>query len=188
MKPSALWRCLLGVALVTLAGCGGAKDEYFRLSASGPATLKPVGLAVGVGPVQLPSYVDRAELVFQNGPNEFAVPAKVHWAGSLADNFAQVLADDLGRGLHSGNVVANPPPGQELRYRVSVTVQQFHAVSGQGAVLEASWRVMAGQGEQALRHDNGSFRADIHGDGYGAVVAAESDLVAQLANAISHSL
>lgn len=178
----------LGAACV-LAGCGGAKDEYYRLSATGPATVRSSGIAVGIGPVNLPTYVDRAELVFQSSANKFEIPAKVRWAGSLADNFSQVLAADIGRHLNSGNVVANPAANDtRLRYRVSVNVRQFHAVSGQEAILEADWRVETPDSRQVLRHGDGLYHAPIRGDGYGPVVAAESDLVEQLAGAISRML
>lgn len=171
-----------------LAGCG-AKDQYFRLSATGPATTKPTGLTVAIGPVTLPTYVDRAELVFQSGPNQFEIPAKVRWAGALPENFAQVLATDIGLHLSSGNVVANPAPGDNrFRYRVSVSVRQFHAVSGQGAVLDAAWRVENAETHQVLRNGGASYHSAIKGDGYAPVVAAESDLVEQLAASISRSL
>ena len=179
---------LLTIAL-SLSGCGGAKDQYYRLTASGPAAVKTSGLAVGVGPLMLPTYVDRAELVFQSGPNQFEIPAKVRWAGALQDNFGQVLATDIGRHLGSGNVVANPAPGDtRFRYRVSVAVRQFHAISGQDAILDASWRVETADTRQVLRNGNGVYHARISGDGYAPVVAAESDLVEQLAAAISRTL
>ena len=187
MKPGVPTLLFLSLAAVLLlSGCGGAKDQYFRLSATGLATAKPTGLAVGIGPVVLPSYVDRAELVFQSGPNQFEIPAKARWAGALADNFSQVLATDIGRRINSGNVVANPAPGDtRFRYRVSVTIRQFHAVSGQGAVLEAAWRVESADTRQVLRHGSADYHSAISGDGYAAVVAAESDLVDQLAESIS---
>ena len=103
---------------------------------------KPPGSRSPIGPLVLPSYVDRAELVFQSGPNQFEIPAKALWAGAIQDNFGQVLATDIGRHLASGNVVSNPAPGDaRFRYRVSVTVRQFHAISGEGAILDAAWRV-----------------------------------------------
>ncbi len=188
MKASPLFLCALAASGL-LTGCGGAKDEYYRLSAAGPATVRTSGLAVGIGPLTLPTYVDRAELVFQSGPNKFEIPAKVHWAGPLQDNFGQVLAADVGRRLHSGNVVANPAPGDtRLRYRVSVNVRQFHAVSGQEAILEADWHVETADTRQVLRHGEGVYHAPIQGDGYAPVVAAESDLVDQLASGISRML
>lgn len=183
MKPF----LLLPLALL-LPACG-SPDQYYRLSASGPAPLRPSGLAVGIGPVNLPGYIDRPELVFQSDAHAYQVPAKVRWAGPLQENFTRVLATAAGRRLASGNVLPFPwPANAKLRYQVSVEVRQFHAVSGGEAVLEASWRVEEPTARRLIRTRNGSFTERIAGDGYGPVVAAESRLVEQLAQAISASL
>jgi uncharacterized lipoprotein YmbA len=180
----------LGVALALflLTACGG-NQEYFRLSADGPAVLPATGLFVVCGPVTLPTYVDRAELVFQTSDNQFQVPANVHWAGALPENFTRVLATDLGRRLHSGNVLAYPaPPAIHPRYQVAVDVRQFHAVSGGDAILDVDWRIQVPGTGEIIRRRNGSFHERIVGDGYAPVVAAESRLVAQLADSVARSL
>jgi uncharacterized lipoprotein YmbA len=185
--PRRCWPVLFG-ALLCLSGCGG-KERYFRLSSDGPAILPATGLLVLVGPVTLPTYVDRAELVFQSSDNQFQVPSNVHWTGSLQENFTRVLATDLGRRLHSGNVLIFPgPPTLKPRYQVVVDVRQFHAISGGDAVLDVAWRVQIPQTGEIIHRQNGSFRERIAGDGYAPVVAAESRLVAQLAQAVGRSL
>ncbi len=179
---------ICALALVLLAGCGG-KEQFFGLSSDGPAILPAQGVSVVVGPVTLPAYVDRAELVFQSADNQFQVPSNVHWTGSLPENFTRVLATDLGRRLHSGNVMTYPAPATlKSRYQVAVDVRQFHAISGGDAILEVEWRVQAPAGGQIIHRQNGSFREPIVGDGYAPVVAAESRLVAQLAAAVAGSL
>ncbi len=184
-----LARIFAALLVLALAGCGGAKLQYYRLSADAPAPVGTGGLAVGVGPVVLPSYVDRAELVFQNGPNEFQVPTNAHWASLLKDNIAAVLAADLGARLHSGSVVAFPWNSElHLRYSVAVDVTQFHSISGQGVILEASWRVLGGSDGQLISRHNARFQEPVHGDGYDAVVAAESQLLGKLADGIAFSL
>ncbi len=176
--------CLL---ILFLAGCGG-KEQYFRLSADGPGILPAKGVLLVVGPVSLPTYVDRAELVFQTSDNQFQVPANVHWTGTLQENFTRVLATDLGRRLQSGNVLTYPaPPDLKPRYQVVVDVRQFHAISGGDAILDVGWRVQSPGSNQIIHRQNGSFRERIAGDGYAPVVAAESQLVAQLADAVARS-
>jgi len=171
-----------------LAACGSS-EQYYRLRADGPVPLTTTGLAVGVGPVTLPGYVDRPELVFQSSNYELQVPAKVHWAGSLGENFSRSLAANLARRLHSGNVMAYPwPPGTRLSRQVLVDVRQFHAVSGGEAVLEASWRVEDATAHRVLHRQASRFTEPIIGDGYEPVVAAESRLVARLADAIAASM
>lgn len=179
---------LLMMMALLLTSCGSA-EQFYRLSSDGAAPLRTAGMAVGIGPVDLPGYVDRAELVFQSDANEYQVPSKVRWAGPIGENFTRVLAADVGRRLGSGNVLPTPwPANAKLRYQVSVQVRQFHAVSGGDAVLEATWRVEEPTTRQIIRTRNGSFHERIAGDGYGPVVAAESRLVAQLATAICGSL
>lgn len=178
------------LALVAgLSGCGGSAQKYYQLGSDGPAPTGTTGLSVGIGPVNLPGYVDRAELVFQSGPNEFQVPADAHWTGGLKENISRVLAANLGRRLHSGNVLAFPwNPDAKLRYQVAVDVSQFHAISGEGAILEVSWRVLSADGKTSIRRGNGSFHEPIVGDGYAAVVLAENRLLAQLADSMAGSL
>lgn len=187
---NALFRtAILAVPLLLLAACGGTSEQYYRLRADSPAPLLGTGLAVGVGPVTLPGYVDRAELVFQSDDYQFQVPAKVRWAGSLGENFTRTLAADVASRLGSGSVLPYPwPPGTRLRRQVAVDVRQFHAVSGGEAILEVAWRLEEPGSRRVLRRQNGRFTERIVGDGYGPVVAAESRLVARLADAIAKSV
>ena len=133
--------------------------------------------------------MDRTQLVFQSGTNEFQVPAKASWAGPLGENVTQVLADDLGRRLDSGNVLRYPwPPNSSLRYQVVVNVEQFHSISGSEAILDVSWLVEEPASRQILSRHKASFHAPVQGDGYGPVVAAESQLLDQLAGAVARSV
>ncbi len=185
---------LSGAALVAalslwLAGCGGKGQEYFRLSAQTGGSTHSGGVAVGVGPVTLPGYIDKAPIVFQSGANEFQVPATASWAGPLGENVTQVLTDDLGHRLHSGNVLAFPwPANSRLRYQVVVNVEQFHSISGREAILDVSWLVEEPASRQILSRHKASFREPVQGDGYEPLVAAESQLLDQLAGAIARSV
>jgi hypothetical protein len=178
----------LFVSLI-LAGCGGSQQQYYRLSAEpAAATHGHSTISLGVGPISLPSYIDRSELVFQSGPNEFQVPPNVSWAGSLSDNIAAVLARDLQEVLGSREVLTAPwPAGRSPQRRVALDIRQFHGISGEGAILDAAWQIQDAAG-LTISHGSGRFHEPIDGDGYAAVVAAESRLLAQCAAAIAPSL
>ena len=189
MNHLSILRALLvpGAALL-LAACGGG-EKFYQLSADGAAPVRAAGLSIGIGPVGLPGYIDRAELVFQDGPNEFQVPPDARWSGTLQENVLRALRDDVGRRLNSGNVLTFPwPPGVTVRYQVAIDVRQFHAVSGGNAVLEGSWRIVDPSDGRTISHHNGSYQEAISGDGYNPVVVAESHLLAQLADGIVQSL
>jgi hypothetical protein len=145
-------------------------------------------LSVSIGPVSLPSYIDRAEVVFASGPNEFQIPSNALWAGSLRENISHTVAADLGRVLGSREVRAGLETGFKPRYRVALDLRQFHGISGQEAILDLTWRIQSGASGETISRHNGSFREPIIGDGYAPLVAAESRLLEQAAGAIARSL
>ena len=178
---------LTGAALL-LAACG-ASDKYYRLNSDGPAPVRVAGISIGVGPVALPSYIDRAELVFQSGPDQFQLPPSARWTGTLQENILNALRDDVGRRLDTGNVLTYPfPPGVTVRYQVAIDVRQFHSVSGGSAILDCSWRLVDPADGRVLSRHNGSYQEPVSGDGYDPVVNAESRLLGQLADDIAKTL
>ena len=178
-----------GALLLLLAGCGGAGTNYYRLDATAPATgnASAAGLSVSVGPVSLPTYLERPEVVFATGPNEFQVPSDALWIGSLRDNISRTVAADLGRLLGSANVRGGSEPRSQPRYRVALDIRRFHGISGQGAILDLSWTIRSGGG-QMISRQSAVFHEQIVGDGYGPLVVAESRLLEQCAAAIAQSL
>jgi uncharacterized lipoprotein YmbA len=190
MKPRKIFlrAAAIGASLL-ITGCGGSSQQYFRLSAENAATLPDESsISLGIGPVSLPPYIDRSELVFQSGPNEFQIPPNVSWAGSLRDNITAVLASDLQTALGAREVLTYPWPGGRAPARhVALVVRQFHGISGSGAILDVSWRIENAD-SLIISQNSRVFHEPINGDGYGAVVAAESRLLAQCAAAIARSL
>ena len=189
MKHFSLLCLAAPLAAALLTGCGGTKQKFYQLSADAVAPTGTAGLSVGVGPITLPGYIDRAELVFQSGANQYQIPTDANWIGSLKENISRTLAADLGARLHSGNVLPFPwNPATKLRYHVAVDVAQFNAVSGEGVILVASWRVLNGSDDSLVARHNARFQDRVDGDGYDPVVAAESRLLARLADAMATSL
>lgn len=188
ISPLRFILCLCVSAL--LAACGGAKEKSYRLSASGAAATGGTasGLSVAIGPVSLPSYIDRPEVVFANGPNEFQVPSDALWLGSLRENIIRSVAANLGGILRSSNVRSSLQSGTKARYRVALDIKQFHGISGQEAILQLSWQIQDGASGQTISRQSGNFREPIVGDGYGPLVKAESRLLEQASRAIAASL
>ena len=78
----------LALAALLLAGCGGTTRSFYMLTADGPAPSGS-GRGIGVGPVALAEYIDRPNLVLQDGPNRLAVADAHRWAGDLAASIAR---------------------------------------------------------------------------------------------------
>lgn len=178
---------ILLLAALALAACS-TPEVYYRLSADGPPPAGDSGPALGVGPVSLPDYIDRGELVFQSSDTRFEVPYEQRWAGSLRDTTTRVIGTNLARRLGTGNLRIHPwPAGTPLRYQVRIDVRQFHARSGGDAILEASWSVEDGATSRVLVRREGNFHEPVQSKGYDGIVAAQSLLLSQLGRAIAES-
>ena len=182
------WRwCLLLLAFGLFASCAGSK-QYYLLTPEGPAPDSD-GPGVGVGPVSIAAYLDRSNLVFQEEGNRLAVAESHRWAGELEDNIASVLATNLGRRLNTGNVRTYPwIDDSGIRYQVSVDIRQLHGTPQGDAFLEAAWRVYSLPDRRMISTGSWSGTEAMEADGYDALAAAESRLLARLASRISDSL
>ncbi len=177
---------LLLVGLLA-AGCGGSKTYYF-LTADGP-TPTGSGRGLGVGPVTLPEYIDRPNLVIQNGDNSLAVAEDHRWAGDLSTSIARVTATNLGRRLHTGNVRTYPWQNDgEIDRQVSLEIRQLHAAADGHAVIEVGWRVYTLPDRRLKASKTFVDREPLASDGYDSLVAAQSRLLSRLADEIARSM
>lgn len=177
----------LGLLAVQLFSCAPAKSFYV-LTPEGPAPTGG-GMSVGVGPVSLAGYLDRANLVFQESGNRMAVAESHRWAGDLEENIARVTATNLGRRLGTGNVRTYPwGSDSELRYQVSLDIRQLHGNADGDAVLDAAWRVYSLPDRRMIASKSWSGTEPLKADGYDELAAAESRLLGHLATQIAASL
>lgn len=181
----------LGIALVVAAGgCGARQTHYYTLSDVDAPALAPAPAAsalVGVGPVDLPDYVDRPQIVVRTGENAVEQAPFDQWGGSLDDMVPAVLVDDLAKRLPGDHFVAFPQSGDlAFDYRVPVRISRFDVTAGGDAVVSARWQVRDRTGVVAVRET--TARATAEGAGYPSRVAALSRALGTLADEIAREL
>ncbi len=182
-------RFFAAVLFLTLGACTTQRNFYV-LSPIGKPPVDGRGPGIGIGPVVLADYlVERPYVAFQSSPNKLEISDLHEWAGDPKDDFSRVLASNMGRRMKSGNVRTYPWDREsELRYTVSVDVRQFHGTADGDALLEASWRAYAIPGSRLLASRTTTLREPLEGDGFEALVAAQSRLIDRLAGVIASKL
>jgi uncharacterized lipoprotein YmbA len=105
---------LLLVALVTSA-CSVLEPKpdtsrYFLLrpSSAAPSGQPLPALVLGLGPVSLPDYLDRNEMLDLVGPYELKYSAQNRWVEPLGTQVRRTLADNLRSELRPDAVVQHP--------------------------------------------------------------------------------
>jgi uncharacterized lipoprotein YmbA len=188
------------VLAVVIPGCanlgsGTAKSRYYVLSPASPpaaqgaaapaATLAAPGPIVGVGPVEIPGYLDRPQMVTRTESTEITLEEFHRWAEPLGDMTARVLAQDIALSLPGSRTLLHPWGAAEtVDARVQVTILRLDGFKGKDAVLEAAWLLSRGKGAPLLVRRS-VLTETIGPDTYEALVAAWSRALAALGKEIA---
>ena len=186
----------LGMYLLVSGGCASTKpSRFYTLS---PLTIsewgtKPEpagqGVALGVGPIELPEHLDRPQIVTRTSRNALNLSEFHRWAGSLADDFSRVLAENLSILLSTDRVSVYPwRKSVPIEYRVVMDVTRFDGKLGGNAWLIARWTVFSGRGKKVLHMEGSRISEPSGAQGYEGMVAAQSRALAHLSRKIAEAI
>jgi uncharacterized protein len=177
---------------VTAAGCSRTAPARFymlsglsRTEAKAPLTGSKACLTLGIGPVEMPDYLDRPQIVTQVNPNELHLGDFDQWAEPLGKTFMRTLADNLASLLCVDEIVFYPSEKSGVDRQISVTVTRFHGLPDGKVALTAQWQVTEGPGGKVVARQRTDIRESVAGQGYDALVAAQSQALAQLSREIA---
>jgi uncharacterized lipoprotein YmbA len=151
MSCKRLLLCLL--ACFVPAGCFSLDpkpdpSKFFSLTSlprAGQTAQDAAGtnpLALGIGPIKFPGYLDRQQLVTRISQNRFAVAENDRWAEPLEENFSRVLSQNLSILLQTDRIVAHPwQRSQQPTYQVQVEVLRFEPNAEQMVEVWARWSI-----------------------------------------------
>ena len=168
-------------ALIT--GClGSSRPSRFYtlapLQVRDDASSIAVDETLAIGPVEVPDYVDRQQIVTRTGANELVVAEFDRWGASLENEVSGSLVATLRERLGSKSIAVAPWRSGVLSggptYRAAVSVSRFDGTPGQSVVLQSRWELIARGGgtEQSLGVRETTISEKIEGEGYDALVAA----------------
>ncbi len=183
---------LLAVVLCLLAGCSASpKTAYHTLGAvtvgeGVEMKLRQPLTSLGVGPIYLPTLLDRQGVVLRKDRYTVEVAEFHRWGGELEDEFLGALAQRLQARLPVATTVLTVPWELEQTplYQVSVHVAQFDGIPGQQAVLTGRWQLQLAKSGRGLRSARFDLKRTPQDASVGALVRAQSQLVDDLALAI----
>lgn len=183
------------VAALFLGGCRSQSPRFYSLTPIQTDQAIPTGkspapnVVIGIGPVKVADYLDQSLIVTRTSDNQAQKAQFDWWVGSFKDNFANVLADDLGYLLATDQIYFYPWRATvPLDYQVAVDVIRCDGRLKDAAWLEARWRIFGGPEKKLLKMHRSLITEPVRGDDYAALVAAESRAVAQLSQEIAAAI
>jgi len=179
-----------GVVAIVLAGCASSPSQFYQLHAS-PERTPPSStsstrqaITVTVGPVHIPDYLERPQIVTRAGDNELKLSEFHRWAGSLETDVTRILVEDLSGGLPAGQFsvtrwVSYLESRQPASCRVEVFVDRFDGTLGDSVLLKARWVVFGDRSGVLLRRES-LTEEPMDGSRYEALAAAMSRALGRL--------
>jgi uncharacterized lipoprotein YmbA len=184
----------LVISTFIVDGCStGPPTRLYVLTSLSRAEFAPPAtgrreISIGIGPVELPQYVNRPQIVTGQQSSELQSAASAQWAEPLQDGFTRVLAENLSLLLATDRVALFPWKTFTPEYQVVVEVTHFLGQTGGAVSLVALWSILNKDGQEALVSKKSSFREATGSSEYAALAAAMSRTVAALSRDIAAAL
>jgi uncharacterized lipoprotein YmbA len=182
------------IFLIGLSGCLGTSPRvnYYVISpietfeTPSGETHGTTGPAIGVGPVKMPMYLDRQQIITRDNPNQIEVSEIHQWAEPLKHNIERVLAENLSIMLDAQFVLTYPYSRQSgVEFQIPVIVLKFDAGPGADTHLKVRWAIIRAADEEKLFVKVSEFTVPYEGTEYHALVAAHSQALGELSREIA---
>ena len=187
---------LFGILFVVVAGCASTESsQYYNLTpipgsdkeSRAESAAQDVG--IGVGPVKIPDYLDRQQIVTSSNQNKIKMAEFDRWAGSLKDDVPRVLSENLSNLLSTDRIFLYPWRGDvPIDYQIEVEIIRFDGELGRDVLLIARWAIFSGNNRKVLFIKKSSFTESTGAQGYGAMVAAQSRVLGRLSRDIAEAV
>jgi len=169
---------------LALAGCLGTSrpSRFYTLA---PLQIRDgsgstaTDATLAIGPVEIPDYVARQQIVTRTGTNELVVAEFDRWGSSLDSEISGSLVATLRDRLESQQIAVAPWrsaifSGVGVTYRAAVSISRFDGIPGQSVVLQGRWELIAQSSgkKESLGVREATVTEKIDASGYDALVAA----------------
>ena len=198
LQQLAVLAILLGLFLGGCSPFGAGtqrQTKYYVLNSmqSGTTPVQPLAdlsnIGIGVGPIRMPLYLDRPDIVTRGSLNQVEIADFAQWAGPLQENFSRVLAENLSVLLATDKVGIFPFFRRgSTDYNVTVYVTRFDGMPGDKANLRARWSILDPTRKQSFYEKHSEIIHPTADNTTEALVAAKSQTLGDLSREIAKAI
>jgi hypothetical protein len=150
-----------------------------------PEAVSGDTLAIGVGPVEFPRFLDRPQIVTRKSQHRLSISEFHRWAGSFSEDFLRVLAKNISMLLPADRVAAYPWTDQfSPTHRIQLILEQFDGRFDGDVVLNVTWSVWNQKDTNQAIFKHTRIQEPVSAENYDALVAAQSRAIGTLSRDI----
>jgi uncharacterized lipoprotein YmbA len=188
---------ILAVCVIILNGCAGSSkpSEFYFLRSlpasqdAGLTAMESDSPSVLIGPITLPAYLDRNQLVTLAGNNKLDLNEFARWAEPLQDNLYRVLVENLSLLLNTPKVYTFERRGSTpADFQIVIDVTRFDTTAGKDACLTVFWTVFGKNGGSQLMQRKSVFHASVTSIGAAGAVDAQNRILTEFSREIATAI
>jgi uncharacterized lipoprotein YmbA len=192
---------MLAISVLIINGCLGLGEgtqtptKFYvlhSLQSSGdeiPAMSELPDISIGVGPIRIPQYLERPQIVSRTSQNRLQLAQFDQWAEPIRINFSRVLAENLSILLATKRVSIFPwLKSTKIDFQIILEITRFDGVRGENALLRARWSIFGKDGKEMLLNNYSDYREPIATGDTEDLVAAQGRTVKHLSREIAQAL
>lgn len=146
-------------------------------------------IAIGIGPVVLPHYLDRPQILTRINNQELLADEFNRWAEPLKVSIPRILGENLAWLSGGGRIRIFPwNRSAHVNIQVSMDIHRFEADAAGKITLKATWRIVAVKDRQLLKERQSIIERASTGTGAGAKVEGMSLALSDLSLEIAGDL
>jgi len=183
---------LMVVSMTVLWGCTVTPPSRFYILtpldslAAGEKTRGAQNTPIiGIGPVELPGYLDRPQIVTRAGGNQLNLAEFDQWAEPLPANMARVVATNLSNLLSTDHIVIFPWGRVPVKYQVIIRATRFDAELDGDVSLVVRWGISRLADREVLVTKTSDFSEPAGGPDYQSLVSAMSRALAKFSREVA---
>ena len=188
-----------GCALILLllsAGCirSHVPIQYYLLNAdptpAGPiaeAALISPDTVIGIGPVHIPEYLNRPQIVVGVSGNRYRLDEDHRWAERLDENIERTLIESLYAQLGEVQIVRHPwAARRKIKYRTRIEILELYPDAQGQSRMSAQWTI--GNRDQTFESERFECAIETSAGDFDAFAAAQSACLGRMSVDIAQTL
>ena len=180
--------------IIFISGCAKNSKpiEYYMLDASVGLSSNELiendsGPLIGLGPIRLPEYLDRFQMVVAVSENKYKLIDNHRWAEKLDQNVSLALFKSLPAQLGTDRMVRYPWPQRPgVDFQVKIDILELNVDQDGQSQLVAQWSIKSK--DKTILNKRSAFTAQASTTDIDKMVQAQSECLTQLGQEIVGNL
>lgn len=142
-------------------------------------------LSMAVGPMTIPGYIDRPQIVTKTKSSELQLAEFDRWAEPMGDMMIRTLTGNIKAITGSHLIYSYPWPSRlNYAYQISAKIIKFENDENGDALLVVHWQLRDKKDDSKSKIIHSEFKSNAVDTSYSARVAALNDTLSQFAEKI----